>query len=68
MIDSDFLLTVAEVAAAFAGFAGLVTIVARRLGEARATDAEVHLLYRMLLVSMLTITACLLYTSDAADE
>ena len=59
MTDSDFLLTVAEVAVAFAGFAGLVTILARRVGRATQSGAEVHLLYSMLLISMLTVAAAL---------
>ena len=59
MTDSDFLFTVAEVGVAFAGFAGLVTILARRMGQGTESQAEVHLLYRMLLVSMLTVAAAL---------
>jgi hypothetical protein len=59
LTDSDFLFTVAEVGVAFAGFAGLVTILARRLGQGTESQAEVHLLYRMLLVSMLTVAAAL---------
>lgn len=59
MNDADFLLTVAEVGATFAGFAGLVTILARRVGQTATSEVEVHLLYRMLLVSMLAVAAAL---------
>lgn len=59
MTDADFLLAIAEVGATFAGFAGLVTILARRVGKAPTSEAEVHLLYRMLLVSMLAVAAAL---------
>lgn len=57
MADADFLLAVAEVGATFAGVAGLVTILAGRVGKTSTSEVEVHLLYRMLLVSMLAVAA-----------
>ena len=52
-------MTIAEVGVAFGGFAGLVTVLARRVGSGAAPDAEVHLLYSMLLLSMLTVAFAL---------
>jgi hypothetical protein len=55
--DGDFLFTVAEVAAAFAGFAGLVTVVAR--GSGSAPEHHVNLLRNMLLLALLIVLASL---------
>ena len=56
--DSDFLFTVAEVATAFAGFAGLVTVVAQRTGG-KATALQLNLLRNMLLLALLIVLASL---------
>jgi hypothetical protein len=52
--DADFMFTVAEVAVALAGFAGLVSIVSQRL-DGRNVDLGSHRLRLMLLYS-LTVT------------
>jgi hypothetical protein len=57
--ESDLLFTVAEVAVAFAGFSGLVTVVSARLRAGSTGDVERHMLYSMLLLSMLTIAFAL---------
>jgi len=54
----DFLFTIAEVAVAFAGFAGLVTVLARRATESdRALD--IVRLRDLLLLSLLAVAAAL---------
>jgi hypothetical protein len=56
--DAEYLFTIAEVAAAFAGFAGLVTVVAQR-GSPRDLTVALNLLRNMLLVALLVVLASL---------
>jgi len=51
-VNSDYLLTVAEIAATVAGFSGLVTVVARGLGNI-SMEKAVHRLRSMLLLSLI---------------
>jgi len=59
MVDSGFLTAVSEVSAAFAGFAGLVTVIAQRM-DSRASEVPVRILRNMLLVALLTTLGGLL--------
>lgn len=58
MEDSEYLLTIAEVSATFAGFAGLVTVLSQRL-SGRASEFPLRLLRNMLLLALLTVLASL---------
>jgi hypothetical protein len=57
--DADFLFTVAEVSVALAGFAGLVSVVADRLGG-RSGELGAHRLRTMLLYSLTATFFCLI--------
>jgi hypothetical protein len=54
--DSDFLLTIAEVAMVFAGCGPLVTVVSQRLSS-RARPMHVMVLRNLRLVTLLTVLA-----------
>jgi hypothetical protein len=56
--DSEYLFTIAEVSAAFAGFAGLVTVLSQRLSGG-ASEFGLKLLRNMLLLALLTVLASL---------
>ncbi|MCP4003391.1 MAG: hypothetical protein GY725_04270 [bacterium] len=58
-MDTDYLYTVAEVSVALAGFAGLVTVLARR-DDASSAQRDAHLLQSMLFVSLM-VTAFSLF-------
>ena len=51
-MNADLMLTVAEIAVAFAGFAGLVTVIAQRLSGADTSVAAIRL-QGMLVLSLL---------------
>ena len=54
MEDAELLLTIAEIAVAFAGFSGLVTILGQRVGRIQPELAE-HTLRGMILTSLLAV-------------
>ena len=58
MEDADLLLTVAEIAVAFAGFSGLVTILGQRVGRVQPQLVE-HTLRGMILTSLLAVSFAL---------
>jgi len=59
MEDTELLLTVAEIAVAFAGFSGLVTILGQRLSRVHPQLVE-HNLRAMILTSLLAVSFSLL--------
>ena len=54
MANADLMLTVAEVAVTFAGFAGLVTVIAQRLSGAASSMAAARL-QGILVLSLLAV-------------
>jgi len=63
--DSEYLFTIAEVSAAFAGFAGLVTVLSQRLSE-NASEFPLRLLRNMLLLALLAVLASLALAESTA--
>lgn len=62
----DFLFTVAEVAAAFAGFAGLVTVLTQRLAKTPRRDFDIARFRDLLLLSLFVAAFALFPTLPAA--
>lgn len=58
MPESDFLFTVAEIAAAFAGFSTLIVVVSERLSGTRG-ETVAYRLRLMLILCLITILFCL---------